>query len=79
MSDKPIAALVAAAVVVPLCVACALGPAAIGTATAWAAGWFGGLSPMGSTGLALFTGLALYAFFRRWGAKRREPQDGSTP
>ena len=75
MSDKPIGALLAAAVVVPLCFACVLGPVAFGTAAAWLAGWFGGLGSMVATGLALFVGLGIYALFRRWGHSFRQHGD----
>ncbi len=69
MSEKPIAVILAGIGAVSLCVICVLGPAVLGSATGWMLGWFGGLSPMATTGLAIFTALVVYALFRRWGAK----------
>jgi len=42
MSDKPLAGLVAAIAVAPLCVLCVLGPAAIVAAGGWFLAWLGG-------------------------------------
>ena len=77
MSDKLIAGLLAGVVVVPICLLCVLGPVALVSAGAWVAGWFAGLSPMATTGLAIFTGLALYALFRRWGRNTPRLSDGA--
>ena len=41
MDDKPVAMLVAAAVVAPIC-AFILGPAILGSVVAWVSAWFGG-------------------------------------
>ena len=78
MSDNPVAALLAAVVVVPLCLVC-VGPAAFVAAAAWLAGWLAGMSPMGTAGLALFIGLGVYALFRRWGESSREREAGDAP
>ncbi len=67
MSDKPVAALVTAAVVAPLCAVCILGPAFLGSALAGATGWFGGLGPVVTGGLAMIAGIAVYGFVRRKG------------
>ena len=77
MSEKPIAVILAGIGVVSLCAVCVLGPAVLGSATGWMLGWFGGLSPMATTGLAVFTALVAYALFRRWGAKG--PREHSAP
>src|SRR3546814_11047643 len=42
MSDKPLAGLVAAIAVAPLCLVCVLGPAAFVAAGGWFLGWLGG-------------------------------------
>lgn len=42
MSDKPLAGLVAAIAVAPLCVLCLLGPAAFVAAGGWFLAWLGG-------------------------------------
>ena len=42
MDDKPVAMLVAAAVVAPICALCILGPTILGSVVAWVSAWFGG-------------------------------------
>ncbi len=76
MSEKPIAAIVAGIGVVSLCAACALGPAALGAAAGWAFGWVIELSPMATTGVAIFTALFAYALLRRWGAVKPRRESG---
>ncbi len=78
MNEKPIAILLATAVVVALCLLCALGPVALVSAAALAGAWLGGLSPMTTTAFALFAGLFAYALLRRWGPKR-PGQEGDNP
>ncbi len=65
MDDKPIAMLVTAAVVAPICVLCILGPAALGYAVAWVSAWFSGFDPVAATGLAVIFAILVYGFFRR--------------
>jgi hypothetical protein len=65
MSDKPIAILVTAAAIAPLCAICVLGPAFLGGAVAWVSGWVGGLGPAITTGLVLAVGVAVFRAVRR--------------
>ena len=65
MDDKPIALLVTAAVVAPICALCILGPAVLGSAVAGAFAWFGGFDPVAATGLAVIFAILAYGFFRR--------------
>ena len=50
MSDKPVAMLVTAAVVAPICALCVVGPAFL---FSWLGGLVGGLDPVVATGLAI--------------------------
>ncbi|MFQ5551242.1 MAG: hypothetical protein ACE5FJ_08400 [Gemmatimonadales bacterium] len=78
MSEKPIAIILAGIGVVSLCTICVLGPAALGAAVGWAFGWVTDLSPMATIGVTLFSALAVYALFRRWGAVRRDEEPQSS-
>ncbi len=62
MSDKPVAMLVTAAIVAPICALCVLGPAFL---SAWIAGLFGGLGPVAATALAIIGAVLAFGFFRR--------------
>ena len=62
MSDKPVAMLVAAAVVAPICALCVLGPAFL---FSWVAGLVGGLGPVTATGLAIVAAILVYGFAKR--------------
>ena len=73
MSDKPVAGLVAAALVAPLVAVCCLAPAALVSGAGWLFGWLGG----GGTGMQLLLAagsfVAAMLVLRRWrgrGAKR---------
>ncbi len=70
MGDKPIAMLVAAAVVAPICALCILGPVVLGSAVAGVFAWFGGFDPVAALGLAVIGAILAYGFFRR----RRDPR-----
>ncbi len=70
MSEKPIAVILASIGVVSLCAVCVLGPVVFGSAIGWAFGWFAGLSPTATIGLAIFAALVVYALFQRRGAAR---------
>jgi len=65
MDDKPIAMLVAAVVVAPICALCILGPAILGSAVAGVVAWFGGFDPVAVLGLAVIFAILLYGYFRR--------------
>ena len=64
MSDKPIAGLVAAVAVAPLCAVCILGPAILGSAVTSVAGWLGDLNLIAAT--AAVGGLAALVFGVLW-------------
>jgi len=66
MSDKPVAGLVAAIAVAPLCVLCVLGPAAFVAAGGWFLAWLGGLGmPLSASVLAVGGWLAWRILQRR--------------
>ncbi len=80
MDDKPIAMLVAAAVVAPLCALCILGPVVLGSAVAGLFAWLGGFDPVAALGLAVIGAILAYGFFRRRRdrhgvADRNDPED----
>ena len=70
MDDKPIAMLVTAAVVAPICAFCILGPVVFGSAVAGVFSWLAGFDPVAALGLAGIGAILAYAFFRR----RRDPR-----
>jgi hypothetical protein len=72
MSEKPLAMLVTAACVVPLCSLCVLGPAFV---FSWLGGIFSGLDPVITTIVALVAAiLAAGLFDHRRRRRRRELQ-----
>jgi hypothetical protein len=78
MSDKPIAGLLTAIAVAPLCLVCALGPAAFVAAGGGVLAWLGGLGVplLVASTLAIGSWLAWRAFQRRSaprGAAKGEP------
>ena len=78
MSEKPIAVILASIGVVSLCAVCVLGPVVFGSAIGWAFGWFAGLSPTATIGLAILAALVVYALFRRRDATRPREDSEST-
>jgi hypothetical protein len=68
MSDKPIAGLVAAIAVAPLCLVCVVGPVAFGAAAGSALAWLAGST------LPLLTVAATVVGWVAWRAFRRRPQ-----
>lgn len=74
MSDKPVAILVTAAAVAPLCLICVLGPAALVAAGGWFLAWFGDLGmPLIASVLAVGGWLAWRTLQRR-SAVREAPK-----
>ena len=67
MSDKPVAMLVTALILTPICSVCVLGPAVV---VSWISGWFMGLSPA-ATALLAVVAVALILGFKRWRQARR--------
>ncbi len=53
MGEKFVAGIVTAAAITPICVACILGPAAIGSLFAGAFGWLGDFGPLGTIALMI--------------------------
>lgn len=77
MSDKPLAGLMAALAVAPLCLVCVLGPAAFVAAGGWLLAWLGGFGmPLIAAVVAVGGWLGWRALKRRSAARkarRREP------
>jgi hypothetical protein len=65
MSDKPIAMLVTAVGIAPICALCVLGPAVLGSLLAGAFGWLGDAGPVLTIGLMIVAGLLVYRTIRR--------------
>jgi hypothetical protein len=74
MSDKPIAALVIAAVMAPLALFCCLGPVVLGSVLGGIMSWLDGLNLVAGAGAALAAGLLAYGFLR-WRKVRRHHED----
>lgn len=70
MGEKLTAWFVTAALIAPVCAVCVLGPAVIASMFAGVVGWFGGLGAIGTAGLVLVAGGAVFALFRRRKARR---------
>ncbi len=64
MDDKPIALLVTAAVVAPICALCILGPVVFGSAVAGVFAWLGGFDPVVALGLTVIGAILAYGYFR---------------
>jgi uncharacterized membrane protein YgaE (UPF0421/DUF939 family) len=65
MSDKPIAMLVTAVGIAPICALCILGPAVLGSLLAGAFAWLGATGPVLTIGLMIVVGLLVYRTIRR--------------
>ena len=65
MSDKPIAMLVTAAAIAPICALCVLGPAVLGSLLAGTFAWLGGTGPVLTMGLMIVAGLLVHRTIRR--------------
>ena len=65
MSDKPLAVLVAALVVAPLCAICILGPAALGAMIAGVWGGFTGNTALLAVAVVILASALAYALKRR--------------
>lgn len=71
MSDKPIAGLLAAIAVAPLCLVCVLGPAAFVAAGGWFLAWLGGFGmPLIASVVAIGGWLAWHALRQRTAARK---------
>ncbi len=65
MNEKPVVALVIAAILCPICMLSILAPAVLGSAVAGVFAWFDGFDPVAATGLAVMGAVLAYGFFRR--------------
>ena len=65
MSDKPLAILVTALAIAPVCAVCILGTAAVGVGLAGVLGWFSDLGPLATTSGAIFAALLAYRLIQR--------------
>ena len=82
MNEKPVAMLVAALVVAPICATCILGPAIFGAAIGWFGGWLTGNGPLTAAGIAILVGfgaLALQYRRRRRDAARQMAGNAAPP
>ncbi len=70
MSDKPIAVLMTALVVAPICVTCLVGPAVLGSMIVGLWGWFSGNAPLAAVAVVVMAASLVYALKRR---QRRQP------
>ncbi len=65
MSEKPVAALVAALAVAPICAVCILGPAFVGSALASIFGWFAGPRVIALAIIVMALGVGLFVLVKR--------------
>lgn len=72
MSDKPVAGLVTAIAVAPLCLVCVLGPAALVAAGGWLLAW------LGSFDMPLIAAVVAVGGWLGWRALKRRSADHET-
>ncbi len=65
MEKGPVAAFVTCAIIYPICVLSILAPTFLGSMVGVISGWFSGLGPALTTGLAILFAILVYGFFRR--------------
>lgn len=75
MNDKPIAMLVTAAIICPICMLSILAPAFLGSMVGVVSGWFSELSPAPTTGLAILFALLAYGMVKRIKTNRTSKED----
>ncbi len=75
MDDKPIAMLVTAAIICPICMLSILAPAFLGSMVGVVSGWFSELSPAPTTGLAILFALLAYGMVKRIKTNRTSKED----
>lgn len=74
MSDKPVAGLVAAIAVAPLCLVCVLGPAAFVAAGGWFLAWLGGFGMPLIAAVLVAGGWLAWRILQRRSATREAPE-----
>ncbi len=79
MSDKPIAMLVTAAAIAPICALCVLGPAVLGSLLAGAFAWLGDAGPVLTIGLTIVAGLLVYRTIRKRKVRTQDRAERSGP
>lgn len=79
MSDKPIAMLVTAVGIAPICALCILGPAVLGSLLAGAFAWLGATGPVLTIGLMIVAGLLVYRTIRRRKVQTQDRAERSEP
>ena len=65
MGDKPVAILVTALAIAPVCAVCILGLAAVGGALAGWFGWLSDIGPVPATAFAIIGAIVIYGLLRR--------------
>ncbi len=79
MSDKPIAMLVTAAAIAPICALCVLGPAVLGSLLAGTFAWLGGTGWVLTMGLMIAAGLLAHRTIRRRKGRTQDRAERSGP
>ncbi len=79
MSDKPIAMLVTAAAIAPVCALCVLGPAVLGSLLAGTFAWLGGTGPVLTMGLMIVAGLLVHRTIHRRKGQTQDRAERSEP
>ena len=75
MNDKPIAMLVTAAIICPICMLSILVPAFLGSAVAGVFAWFGGFDPIAALGLAVIGAILAYGLVKRIKTNRTSKEE----
>lgn len=75
MDEKPVAPLVIAAILCPICVLSLLAPAFLGSMVGVVSGWFSGLSPAPTTGLAILSAILAYGLVKWIKTNRTSKED----
>ena len=77
MSEKLAVGIVSAVMISPICAVCILGPAAIGSLFAGAAGWLGGFGPLATVALMIATGALVIRHILRKKTRALPDHEGS--
>ncbi len=79
MSDKPIAMLVTAVGIAPICALCVLGPAVLGSLLAGTYAWLGGTGWVLTMGRMIAAGLFAHGTIRRRKGQTQDRAERSEP